>query len=432
VTAYLAFITLFLGLVAGPQPLKLQVNDAVKSVKVVLDGETVATLRGAPWQTVIDFGPELKPRRLTAIAYDAKGEELSRESQLVNVARPSAEVGIALARADKGPGYVARLRWQHLTSERVTNMDAYLDGKPVTVDEPTRTIRLPKLNMKTIHILGARLSFADGTIAGREIVFGGEVVDEAATELTGIAVEQRTASRSDGCLQLEGAPVHVAAVERTRGLVAFVRDSDPTQVSRRLITGKSGSLVTRLPHAFTIPDTALQLFWTVPEEVPTSATTVSEVFGHSVAFDGGNTALGTLSLLARASGPDVRKAPRRADAVAAAAVHALRGGRRRAVVLVLGDDVSDASRHTPATVRRYLQSIGVPFFVWSVAGKTPELEATWGPIEDISSPPALQYATERLRKALERQRIAWVSVDPIAALQVTATADCAYVPIARR
>jgi hypothetical protein len=149
-------------------------------------------------------------------------------------------------------------------------------------------------------------------------------------------------------------------------------------------------------------------------------------------FDGGNTALGTLGLLARIAGPDVTKLPRRADAVAAAAVHALKGGRRRAVVLVLGDDVSDASRHTPATVRRYLESIGVPFFVWSVAGKTPELEATWGPIEDISSPPALQYATERLRKNLERQRIAWVSVDPIAALQVTATADCAYAPIARR
>ena len=60
-------------------------------------------------------------------------------------------------------------------------------------------------------------------------------------------------------------------------------------------------------------------------------------------------------------------------------------------------------------MRRYLAAIRVPFFVWSLksTGSQP-LAASWGTVEDISTPAKLDAAVQRLKTELTKQRIVWV------------------------
>jgi hypothetical protein len=118
-----------------------------------------------------------------------------------------------------------------------------------------------------------------------------------------------------------------------------------------------------------------------------------------------------------------------ADAVAVAGVKVVAGGLRRAVVLV-GGGRRDASRHDPLVVRHYLASIGVPLFVWSLH-ETGDLAAAWGEVEDISSPSDLRRAVERVRAALNSQRIAWVAADPLTALHLDVDPHCGIAPLVR-
>src|SRR5262249_55614633 len=94
VPSHLIFISLFLGLVAGRQGIELQADPEIKSIRVTLGGQEVALLTQPPWRKEIDLGPEMTPRELVAIGYDAKGEEVGRAAQLLNPPRATAAVQI--------------------------------------------------------------------------------------------------------------------------------------------------------------------------------------------------------------------------------------------------------------------------------------------------------------------------------------------------
>src|SRR5688572_6546947 len=127
--AELVLVTRLLGLVSGEHPITAQVDASVRAVDVVVDGKTLITLRGEPWRTVLNFGPELAPHELTAIAYDANGAEVGRDTQLVNLARPAAEAIIGLERVD---GKLrATVRWQHIASVAPERIEIKLDGKTI-------------------------------------------------------------------------------------------------------------------------------------------------------------------------------------------------------------------------------------------------------------------------------------------------------------
>jgi hypothetical protein len=66
--------TLFLGLTQGPQPVALAVVGEVAAIELRLDGRAVERLAAPPWQGTVDFGLELVPRELEAVAFDASGE----------------------------------------------------------------------------------------------------------------------------------------------------------------------------------------------------------------------------------------------------------------------------------------------------------------------------------------------------------------------
>jgi hypothetical protein len=106
--------------------------------------------------------------------------------------------------------------------------------------------------------------------------------------------------------------------------------------------------------------------------------------------------------------PPSAAAPRLGDAIGLAALTASARDRRRAVVLVLGAEVSDESPLAPGAVLAYLSRLRVPLLVWRVSQKETAVTRRWGPARDATTPGLFDDAVVALRELLERQRIVWL------------------------
>ena len=83
--------------------------------------------------------------------------------------------------------------------------------------------------------------------------------------------------------------------------------------------------------------------------------------------------------------------------------------RRRAVVLVLTERPADSSRLHPSNVRRYLEQIGVPLFVWIVGDVSEPMRQVWGDgVQSIDARHRLTRAVRELSDAVDGQRIVWL------------------------
>ena len=436
-SAQIVFVTLFLGLVAGTQPVALQVSGPVHLVRVILDGREVAAMTQPPWRTSVDLGRDLLPRELTAVGFDGRGDEIARATQILNLPRPTAEFEIVLERGAGDAITGATLKWRHLTNAQPDRVTMSLDGKPLKVD-PKFHVPLPKLDVNTPHVIAADLHFEDGFLARRELVIESIRSDSVGTQLTPILLREtapKHPAKWDGCLaDAKGTPVRIAAVEKPRAVVIFVRDPDPYEVEKaltptmRLRAGTPNDYLKRMVQLDR--DTYGRFLWPVAQRFANDDDTASLLFPPSVDVD--LSATGVLWLLLKHYGDgDAHDEPRQfTDAVAVGGLKGVTGSQRRAVVFILSSQ-TDTSRYAPAVVRRYLQSVGVPLFVWSLTGPQPDLAPSWGEVEDISNVVKLGLAVRRVRDALAGQRVAWVDVDPLAALRLKANGDCGVEPVAR-
>ena len=152
------FLTLFLGIVAGPQKVVVVADTQVAGVELRLDGETIAALEMAPWEFEVDFGTELLPRKLEAVALDSEGGEVGTALQLLNVPRPAAEVSLVLRRETAG-SVQAEIAWES-ASGRPTEMIALLDDEEVPIIDGQR-IDLSGLDTTHLHLLQVEMWFPD-------------------------------------------------------------------------------------------------------------------------------------------------------------------------------------------------------------------------------------------------------------------------------
>ena len=95
-----------------------------------------------------------------------------------------------------------------------------------------------------------------------------------------------------------------------------------------------------------------------------------------------------------------------ADAVAVAGLNAFESFGRRAVLLVLGSVAEDASTYRPAVVRRYLDLLRVPLFVWTLEDRPPA-SSPWGEVAGRDSL-GLARGLRPDRESLDSQRVLWV------------------------
>jgi hypothetical protein len=404
-------VTRLLGLVAGDMPIRVEAGAEVRAVEIRLDGETVARLAKPPWAASVNFGKELAPHELTAIAYDHGGDEVARDTQAVNLARGNAEVGVVLER--KEDGMHARVLPRHYAGAKPAAVTVSLDGQPVS------GTLLGKLERGAVHVVSAEVRFEDGVEAKQEVVFGGIFGEQLPAELTAVTVQEKRGRKKD-CFVSGGRTVAPAAVDKGRATIFFVQNGEADRYVRDRL---HKSLVDA--HYFVFGDTDLAVMDVGSRGVPVEGA-IAELFTGSI----DQNLFGILGVVLR----DMRSVPgaRFTDAVASAALTLLRRGRR-AVVLVVGtEDVArDISMHSPATVRRYMERVGVPFRVWSLGGVTKELKEQWGEVEDVSERALLVRAIHGLRRDLDRQRVAWLPLPPYEAFQARTTPDCAFEMLAK-
>ncbi len=446
----ITFLTLFLGLGSGPHPVELAVRGPVEriaGIELLLDGAPAGRLAGPPWRTKVDFGPGLLPHELVARALDAEGQEIGRARQWVNLPRPPAEVEIALETAPEGGRpRAALLAWQSLTSARPAEVIVILDGQalpaatgpsgpsdPSDPSDPSgpsgqpaaaRRLRvpLPEVDLETAHVLSVEVRFSPAVSAHRDLVFGGGG-GEVSTELTAVPVKAVRGKlppreRLQGSL-LGGRPLRplrIVAVEDEPAELVVVRDVGTRDALRSLgsvgrITRDANGRPSRDPsylrYDLTLErDARVRVLWPASRRTGGDGL-LFDLFDSSRYFSARDGGLHWL--LTQVGNPDERGPQQRfTDSVAVAGLQVLAGNGPRAVLLVLNPDTPDHSRYAPEQVRRYLEAIRVPLFVWSLKPPTPALSEAWGAAEDVSSLANLRIAVGRLKRELAAQRVVWV------------------------
>lgn len=426
----IAFASLFLGLVVGVAPVTVLVEGPVAAVRFELDGKAVGTLTKAPWKLPVDFGPELAPHELMARAFDRGGREVGSSRQFVNLPRPPAEVEVVLERDEAGHPVAARYSGSSLVVFRPVRAAVTFDEKPLAAGEGSR-VELPAYDPETRHVLSVELEFSETVRSRADVVFGGGAVSVARSELTAVAVRAAAgggvpdAAALSGAIAQGGRALPVVAVEKGQALICVVRGPTVAQALKSLGAGGKTTLVDipggttpgtrRLPQfdrdagRFTLPlqvEDRLRFIWPIPR-MP-GAAPGAQVFDRSRDLTQADGGLHFLLTRVEHPGPYPRQF-QLADAAAVAGLEATASGGRRAVVLVLGDETADASRHTPAAVRRYLAAIRVPLFVWSLKNPAFQpLARDWGAVEEVSTVERLEKAFERVKNELASQRIVWV------------------------
>ncbi len=399
----IAFASLFLGLFFGVKPVEVVVGQEVAAVELRLDGESLGTLRGAPWVRECDFGSELAPRHLEAVALDAAGRELSRVSQWLNLPQEAAVASVVLESTEGGR--VATVSWESSAGAEPKSVAASLDGAPLAVSDPRR-IALPAVNESNLHLLHVELEFEDHVTSRVDLTFGGAYADEVSTEITALAIRAAgkprrapTAAGAQDWFTKGGEPLRVVTIEKGsaeivivggRAFPRFVAPGEPYKPPKSLRLGG---------------DQRLRFVSTVPEQTEGVATTFN-LFPSSPAYDGG---LGDLyQLLTGVSFKARDQPPRLASAVAVAGLAAYRGRNRRAVIIVPSPRPDTDASLTPAQARRYLERLRVPLFVWNPeSGSAPHLEA-WGEVRKVGSLKQLAAAFEDVSALLDQQWIVWL------------------------
>ena len=170
--AQIAFLTLFLGLTLGPQPIELTVTGPVAAVELLLDGAPAGRLTGPPWKGQIDFGTSLVPHQLVARALDTRVPRSRAHEQWLNLPRPPAEVDSPPRERCRGP---ARGGAAHLAEpdRRETHRHRRHVRRPAARSGCGRHVQLPAWNPETGHVLTAELRFSGALTARRDVVFGG-------------------------------------------------------------------------------------------------------------------------------------------------------------------------------------------------------------------------------------------------------------------
>ncbi len=419
----IAFASLFLGLIVGLEPVELLVDTSVAAVEIRLDGEIVAELQAEPWSRALDFGPELQPHELLAIAYDADRRVVAQTRQWVNLPRPPAEATVMLEGGNAGRGVVARLSWESVITQEPANVDITFDGRTLAVKDPRR-IRLPEHDPEQLHFLRAELDFSRNVSTVIELVFGGSYADRLNVQLTAVPVIVRRGAKLPTVDELRGRllkdhPLRIIAAEKGPAEVVVVRDegirstlnrigrTSEKTLRRHARLGLDSRAARSLRFKMSLPqDHQVRFLWPFSERQE-QARLDFDILIPSQAFtarDGG------LYWLLTEYSPPANVAPnqRLSDAVAVAGLLAAGRNRRRAVVLVVGDDARDTSSFTPRQVRHYLGQLKVPLFVWSPEPNSVSRHKSWGAVTDISSLAKLEQAVEALKQQLKQQRIVWV------------------------
>lgn len=421
----ITFLTLFVSLTTGPQTIEVAVGPEVVAVELFLDDGSLGVLTGPPWSWKHDFGIELVPRELKAVATGAGGSPLGQARQLLNV--PLARSGASLAVEGSGPKRWAQLRWKVLEGQEPASLALQLDGEPVPIGDPDR-IELPPVEPERLHLLTAEVVFPNGETARAWATFGGSFGDRRESKVTAVPVllpsadMQLAPGEIQGMLRGSSETLRILAVEDGPAEILLVRAPDTKDTLVRLGMGENNrgndepvmDPLRTMPRFLERGDrfNVLATWSNEPEARKRSGSSAaSEANFFSLLINDPRLVQKGIPVLLTRGFPPVppRVRHRLADAVAAGGRAASSEGRPRAVILVVGGSPKDHSVYSPGQVRAYLSMLRVPIAVWHIpAKKGQKPPKAWGEAADISTPNRLRKALQDLRDVVDRQRILWV------------------------
>lgn len=429
----ITFLTFFLGLTVGVHPVELAVDRSVASVELVLDGVVVDRRDHAPWRLQCDFGLLLKPHHLEAIGYDDAGRELGRETQKVNLPRPSAVAALSLSDFHEGRYHRADLAWRSVNESGPIETHVHFDGGELELADE-RSVVLPPYDPQRIHFLTAELVFGDDVRALAELAFGGQYGESVTTELTAVAVSRLegkvpTVEETEGWFLVAGQSVQVVAVEEGRSVVIAVRDRSTFPTLQRVLEkalqrarAGRGGVRTAAQYFDTglSPQDALQFLLTSPETVLT-ADGSTQIFpltpnqnarplpvGSDVRRDAGRVGGAGWALVQIERWEALLEDDQwLSSAVAMAGLTAAASNRPRAVVLILGEQERNKSLYAPAGVRAFLRVLQVPLIVMRTSEESSDV-MEWGSSILVSEIGDLNRGVRSLRDILQPQYIVWL------------------------
>src|SRR5438477_6172468 len=226
----LVFLSLFLGLTAGMQPVHLAVNGNVAKVELRLDDRLATTIDRAPWSAQIDFGDSPAPHRLIAVGLDAGGHEVARAEQKINVSRAPAEAALVI-QLDR-----VALHWRSIDGQQPRSVLVTVDGKTLALDQRHEAM-LPALARDVPHFVQATAVSATGDIVQAHAIYGGASgEDNGALTAVPVSIERKAPSMK------EMFDAKIIAVEKPPAEVILVRDPSEAEAIVRYgrMRGESG------------------------------------------------------------------------------------------------------------------------------------------------------------------------------------------------
>ena len=354
------------GLVVGDLEVKVDLGADTEPAELYLDGERACSMSEAAPVCTVDLGADPHVHLLELVRDDG------RVGRWVNRPGQEAELSILPLPPSESGQCEARIGWAH--PERLDPTELEVIGAEVAADGRSAVFPCPQEGRS--RILVAMALFADGRRVEEVAVVGG-FADRTSVQLNAVPLVSATAAP---CRKSAGVwPATAAKLEAGGSEVVFVLD--PQAAYRSLYTSgwNTGRLQTQSPTTSRAFDEIVRSGAddSAPKPKNSWLKAKASIFDVDrlwyVAPDAGLHRVNGLSqgrpnwlnVLFKFGLAEVPGQPRIADAVAASGLVAGAGPRRRAVVLILGNNVHkrDGSQFTPRQARRYLAEVNVPLIV---------------------------------------------------------------------
>ncbi len=403
------------GLVVGELKVEVALGAQGQPAELFLNGERACELSASSPACTVDLGPDPHLHLL----------ELVRDSERVErwLNRPGQEAELVLNLV-KPSGKVcgARISWAHPQQQNPVELEVTLTGSQTEVSSDGRAVRFPCPDAErgdAGQVLVGMAVFPDGrrveavkTLSG----FG----DSASVGLNAVPL------MADAQVPCEtgaaGWPEGVEKLEKSGFEVVLVLDPEAHYVPLRNSGWNTGRLANTSGAATKAFDSMVRQGAEDSEPEPKN----SWLKAKATIFDAerlwyvapdeglhrvngfGQGRPNWLDLLFRYGLAEVPGKPRIADAVAASGLVAAGGPRRRAVVLILGNNVQkrDGSRFSPQQAQAYLAEVNVPLVVLRNGKRR---EDGWPEGLPALNMESMSRSLRTVRDVLDGQCVAWFS-----------------------
>ncbi len=386
------FITLFLAMVWGPVDVAVAVDQRVATVELFLDGREVGSITGSPWRGRVDFGNDLLPHDLVAVALDARGRRLGETRQWINLSRALTEARWVVDPKERWPPKRARLVWESFDGAPPRSSKVKFNMQTL---EPTEDgwVTFPAYDADTPQSLHAQLRFEDDLEAQADLVFGGVFGEVISSELSAVVLllpegeQVPSVDEATRWIRSTKGPVEVSSMNSGPAFVILVVDPrlwPPLPMA----VGEQIRSTAKRPRKLRRKD-RLYLLQTSPQAVKLRPkTALFKPYAVLSPYRG----KGILYAARRLRPPRMAdEPPHILDALAVAGRLAARSGRPRCVFWLYREGGEDRSIVDLPRVRKYLEALQVPLVTWKSEGEE-----------------SLVETVSRIQESLARQVVVWI------------------------